>query len=155
MPRGERRLANPISQAVQILPGFGVESGEELLQFQSEALERLREFETEQREKHIRAKHSVGVAESRSKWAEDTPDRVREEMEAQQVQPGRGVQGLRALRGGGHVGAGHADRGRDSHFRHGRAHSSTGLAIHSRVRQKDSGLVAGRCTAQNKEYTRR
>lgn len=76
-------------------------------------------------------------------------------MEAQQVQPGRGVQGLRAVRGGGHVGAGHSDRGRDSRFRHGRAHSSTGLAIHPRIRQKDSGLAAGRRTAQNKEYTHR
>lgn len=71
------------------------------------------------------------------------------------MQPGRGVQGLRSLRGGGHAGAGHPDSGRHSHLRHGRAHSSTGLAIHSRVRQKDSGLVAGRRPAQNKEYTRR
>lgn len=62
MPRGERRMARPISQAVQILPGIGVESGEELLQFQGEALERVREFEAEQGEEHIRAKHLVGVA---------------------------------------------------------------------------------------------
>lgn len=155
MPPGERRVADPVSQAVQVLPGIGVESSEKLLQLQGEALERVRQSETEQREEHIRAKHSVRVAESGSKRAEDTGDRAREEVEAQQVQPGRGVQGLRPLRGGGHARAGHADRGRDSRFRHGRAHSSTGLAIHPRVRQKDSGLVAGRGPAENKEYTHR
>lgn len=56
-------------------------------------------------------------------------------MEAQQVLPGRGVQGLRVVPGGGHVGAGDADLRRRGHLRHGRAVHAAGVAVHAALRQ--------------------
>lgn len=58
-------------------------------------------------------------------------------MEAQQVQSGRGVQGLRAVLGGGHVGAREPDMWRRRHLRHGRTVHAARLAVHSELRQQN------------------
>lgn len=55
MSSGERLLADPVPQAVQALPSIGADLGEELLQLQGEALERLRQPEAKQRAEHLPA----------------------------------------------------------------------------------------------------
>lgn len=65
------------------------------------------------------------------------------EMEAQQVLAGRGVQGVRAVPGGGHAGAGVADLRRGRHLRHGRPLYAAGHAVHAALRQEDCRLASG------------
>lgn len=125
----QRSLVDQVPQAVQVLPRVVSEAREELLQLQGETRERLQRAEAQPREEHIRAEHSDGAAESGPAWPKGGDHRAGEEMEAQQVQPRRGVQGVRHLPGGSHVGAQHADRWRYRDLRHGRAESSADVAI--------------------------
>lgn len=73
-------------------------------------------------------------------------------METEQVFPRRGVQRLRPVRRGGHVGTEHSDRRRRGDLRHGRTHPATDLAVHSCVRQEDAGLAAGVGACEDQEY---
>ena len=150
---GFRCLADSVPQAVQILSRVRVQSREELLQLQGEAFRHIRQPETQSREEHIRAKHSGGVAAAGPIRTKDVGDRNWETMEAQQVQPGRNIQGLRFLPGGGHIGADHASRRRCGHLRYGRAHSSTGLAVHASDREEDNRLAAGLGTDPSEEHS--
>lgn len=70
-------------------------------------------------------------------------------MEAQQGQPGRGLQRLRVIPGSRYARADHADRGRRHHLRHGRSYFTANVAIHTAVRQEDSRSVAGRDSGES------
>lgn len=64
-------------------------------------------------------------------------------MEAQQGVAGRGVQGLRVVRGGRHAGARDAGVGSGGHLRHGRSFPAASLAVHTTLRQENCRLAAG------------
>lgn len=84
-----------------------------------------------------------------------TDNRAWQEVEAQQVQPRRGLQGMRAVSGGGYAGADHADRRRGRHLRHGRPQPPANLAVHPAVCQENSRSASGGDTCEGQELTRR
>ena len=70
------------------------------------------------------------------------------EVEPQEGDAGRGVQGLRVVPGSCHAGAGDPGLRSRRYLRHGGPEHAAGLAVHSTLRQEDCGLASGMHTVK-------